>query len=230
MKRFLLGGFATAGLLLGGLAVGGTATAVEDPTIAESNQISTWCKDGPGIKIEPLSGQTFTIPSLPVDAPAGSVWTKLVLNGGANGPDNNRSEVYVTNLAVGTVVTRPGAAVSNAILCYGTPTPPVVDPPVVDPPVVDPPVVDPPVVDPPVVDPPVVDPPVVDPPVEVPPTDDATSAGPVPPAAAPTAAPPAATAQAALPATGSSSWGLALTALASLLGGMGLLKLSRRTS
>jgi LPXTG-motif cell wall-anchored protein len=54
------------------------------------------------------------------------------------------------------------------------------------------------------------------------------AAGPVPPAAAPAAAP--APAQTALPSTGSSSWGLALTALASLLGGLGLVKLSRRTS
>jgi LPXTG-motif cell wall-anchored protein len=60
---------------------------------------------------------------------------------------------------------------------------------------------------------------------------DVAAAGPVPPAAAPA---PAAAAPAAvptqLPSTGSSSWGLALTALASLLGGLGLVKLSRRTS
>jgi len=57
------------------------------------------------------------------------------------------------------------------------------------------------------------------------------AAGPVPPAAAsaPAAAAPAAV-PTQLPSTGSSSWGLALTALASVLGGLGLVKLSRRTS
>jgi LPXTG-motif cell wall-anchored protein len=69
----------------------------------------------------------------------------------------------------------------------------------------------------------------VAPPAPAEPAVTVAAGGPVPPAAAPAAAPPA-PAQTALPSTGSSSWGLALTALASLLGGLGLVKLSRRTS
>jgi LPXTG-motif cell wall-anchored protein len=76
-------------------------------------------------------------------------------------------------------------------------------------------------------DPPAVVPPAAEPPAAATPQVTVAAAGPVPPAAAPAAAP--APAQ-ALPSTGSSSWGLALTALASLLGGLGLMRLSRRTS
>jgi LPXTG-motif cell wall-anchored protein len=76
--------------------------------------------------------------------------------------------------------------------------------------------------------PPAVVPPAAEPPAAATPQVVVVAAGPVPPAAAPAAAP--APAQTELPSTGSSSWGLALAALASLLGGLGLMRLSRRTS
>ncbi len=60
------------------------------------------------------------------------------------------------------------------------------------------------------------------------------SEGPLPPAAAQAVAAAGATAaapaQTALPATGSTSWALALSALAMLVGGLGLRRLSRRTA
>jgi LPXTG-motif cell wall-anchored protein len=100
--------------------------------------------------------------------------------------------------------------------------------------VYEPPVGEPPVGEPPVGEPPVGEPPVGEAPVGEAPVGEA--AGPVPPAqvpppaaavaAAPAAAPPAPT---ALPATGTTSWALALSALAMLAGGLGLRRLSRRT-
>jgi LPXTG-motif cell wall-anchored protein len=79
-------------------------------------------------------------------------------------------------------------------------------------------------------DPPVV---IVDAGGPLPPTQ-APAPAPAPPAAGPAAAeaaPPVAAAPAptALPATGSTSWALALSALAMLAGGLGLRRLSRRT-
>jgi LPXTG-motif cell wall-anchored protein len=189
---------------------------VPDDRAAE-NQVSTWCVEG--VKYDNLSGQTFTIPEPPAD----STWTMLVLNGGQDGaPENNvRSYVVEPVPAVGVVVTRPGASVSNAILCYEPAPTPAPTP-------------------------------------DLAPDSDVSAAGPVPqtavsetaPAAAsPSAASPSAGSPSAasalavspaagavsvaptqLPATGASSWALVLAALASLVGGLGLVQLSRRTS
>ena len=72
---------------------------------------------------------------------------------------------------------------------------------------------------------------VIDGPATAPEPVDVDSAGPLPPAQTPdpTPAPPvAAPAAASLPATGSSSWALAGSALAALLAGTGLVRFSRR--
>lgn len=111
LKKRLVSGMATAAMLVGGLAFTGTPTHA---SVADGNQVSTWCEQG--VKYDNLSGQTFTIPA----PPTGYEWTKLILNGGNDGTqggENERSYEYNGSLATGTVVTRPGAAVSNAILC-----------------------------------------------------------------------------------------------------------------
>lgn len=105
LRTALAVGITAAGLLL----YSGTA----DATRGNENHVSTWCSAG--IKYDNLSGSTFKIPA----PPSGYSWTKLVLNGGQDGAPagNVRSFVVEPVPAVGTVVTRPGAAVSNAILC-----------------------------------------------------------------------------------------------------------------
>jgi LPXTG-motif cell wall-anchored protein len=109
MNRKILGGIFSAALLLGGLAVTDSTPA----RACNENQVSTWCVDG--VKYDDLSGQTFTVPT----PPAGYRWTKLILNGGQDGAPagNVRSYIVEPVPPPGTVITRPGAEVSNAILC-----------------------------------------------------------------------------------------------------------------
>ena len=212
MKRYLLGGVAAAGLLLGGLAVnGGSASAdeVDDKNVGDVYA----CPAGStsDYKVDNLNGETYTVPQ----PSPGKVIVAVVVKASTE----HRTYSPVTPGQVLPVKADMGHNISHAHICE---EPPPTEPPPTEPPPTEPPPTEPPPTDPP-------------PTTAATPTPETTAVvaaqGPVPPAAPP--APAAATAAAtptALPSTGSSSWGLALTALASLLGGLGLVKLSRRTS
>jgi hypothetical protein len=113
MNRKILGGIFSAALLLGGLAV----TTITTPAQAsDENHVATWRADG--VKYDNLTGSRLTVPQ----PPAGYHWTKLILNGGQDGaPEGNvRSYAVQPVPSPGSVVTRPGAEISNAILCQET--------------------------------------------------------------------------------------------------------------
>lgn len=205
MRKFLLGGFTAAGLLLGGFAISGATAAADQPD--DTGDVYS-CPDGStsDYKIDNLSGETFTVPQ----PTAGKVIVAVVVKASTeHKPYDDVEPGVVIN-----VKADMGHNISHAHICEGPPPPPE-EPTTTTASTLPPP--------PPPPEPTTTPAPQAAPSVTV------EAAGPVPPAGAPAAAPPA-PAQTALPSTGSSSWGLALTALASLLGGLGLVKLSRRTS
>lgn len=204
MKRYMLGGLAAAGLLLGGLAVSGGSVAadqVDDKDVGDVYE----CPEGStsDYKVDNLSSETYTVPQPSKD--------KVIVAVVVKASTEHRTYLDVEPGEVLFVKVDMGHNISHAHICEAPAPPPPPPPP---------------------------------PPEEkqttttaattttqAPITGQVASQGPVPPAAAPVpAAAPAAPAPTALPSTGSSSWGLALTALAALLGGLGLVKLSRRTS
>jgi LPXTG-motif cell wall-anchored protein len=212
MKRYLLGGLAAAGLLLGGLAVSGGSAFADEVDDKPGQEVCGPLDSG---KIN-TTGEpaTITIPNAAAPLPEGYLIDGYCVKAGSDQSVEDGAVVYVDldpNVATYTFPGPGGKNISHYSVSYvkidtttttttTTTTKPGPDP---DP--------------------------------DPDPTPETTvvvgAGGPVPPAAAP--APAGATAAAtptALPSTGSSSWGLALTALASLLGGLGLVKLSRRTS
>jgi LPXTG-motif cell wall-anchored protein len=217
MKRYLLGGLAVAGLLLGGLAVSGGSASAEE--VKPGQEVCGPLDSG---KINTTGDPaTITIPNAVVQVPEGYLISGYCVKAGSEQSveDPDGPVQYVTLDPPVATITFPGPdgkAVSHYSVSFvkipdeSTTTTEATTTTTIE---------------------------------QTTTTAAATTtaapaapegavaaAGPVPPAAAPPAAAPAAATPTALPSTGSSSWGLALTALASLLGGLGLVKLSRRTS
>jgi LPXTG-motif cell wall-anchored protein len=198
MKKFMLGGFTAAGLLLGGLAItsGGAFADTNHPECDGTEYTDRGPNEGTSVTAEYTGTMSIKI--------GNDHYSIQVVAGETYGPDD--------------VAAWPKSEggnfqdISHVDYCVPeTPPPPPEEEPTTTASTLPPEQPEP-----------------TPTPAPAEPVVTVAAAGPVPPAAAPAAAP--APAQSALPSTGSSSWGLALTALASLLGGLGLVKLSRRTS
>jgi LPXTG-motif cell wall-anchored protein len=234
MKRYILGGLTAAGLLLSGLGSANSATAADGHILVVNGTAYTNTHQ---------AGSTFhweTPPVASVNVPVsfaerGQVWTgqgfqlcefgahwisnenNLVQSGCVDGPTDTTSTTTTTTTTTlvppppppgvpGVLVVPPPpteVTPSTSVASAG-PVPPTVPIPSVSPTGSGSP---------------------------VPSVSPTGSGSPVPSVAPPGGVAPGAGAPTQeLPSTGSSSWGTALVALAALLGGLGLVKLSRRPS
>jgi LPXTG-motif cell wall-anchored protein len=211
MKRYMLSGLAAAGLLLGGLAVSGGSASAEE--VKPGQEVCGPLDSG---KIDTTgSPATITVPNAAAPLPEGYLIDGYCVKAGSDQSVEDGAVVYVDlDPPVDTITFKGpgGKAISHYSVSYvkitnetTTTTTTTIKAEPEEP---------------------------VTTPASAPPSTEAavSAAGPVPPpAAAPApAAGTVAAAPTALPSTGSSSWGLAFAALASLLGGLGLVKLSRR--
>ena len=100
-------------ILLGAITLVGLLVFVVAPALGQEdtrNQVEDWCSDNQGIKVEPLTGPSFTVP----EPPEGTTWTLLVIKSGTTNEEIPFPQIgwlYVPS---------NGKEPSHAILCYET--------------------------------------------------------------------------------------------------------------